>query len=261
MGKIIFFEEDHEKKCAFRFVSGFKKRRWFRGARIEYSSDLTNCAECDFKDEDFEDIEARVKRDYPNAVVNIINFHDFIEKYDLQHFFVICKWNKKEEDKEFYQGKDAGGKAMYSADIEDASIMLSCEFAEQTLRTIQQVACDKVYVLSIVLNNLTNELRKPVMMITCTSKKSGQTKYFKKLDGRRLRLVSTSEAATKLTYDTSVATWEYLKTHNKNFLYAVLPVFKDNVNCKDIERYMKENNVSRNICMDFQLKHLNRQRG
>ena len=52
--------------------------------------------------------------------------------------------------------------------------------------------------------------------------------------------------------------YEYLRTENKNFLYAVLPEFKDNVNCKNIEAYMREKKVSRMIVLDVQLKFLNR---
>lgn len=255
MGNIICFVEDPKRKSVFRFISGFRKKRWFRRARIKYSFDPVDGALYDYKDEDIKDIEAKITSDYPNAEVCVMVFDEFIEKYYYHQFYVICRWN--EEENEFYQGVGKDRKAMYSTDVEDARMIFSERTANETLRTIQQTTRDKVYVRPMYLNMI-NELLTPVMMITCTSKKSGQTKYFKKLDGNRLRLVSTSEAATKLTYDTSVTTWEYLKTHNKNFLYAVLPVFKDNVNSRDIERYMKEKNVSRMICMDLQLKHLNR---
>ena len=247
--------EGSEKKCAYRFVSGFKKRRWFRRSRIKYSFCPIDGSIFRYKDEDLKEIKTKIMTDYPNADIHIMEFDEFLEKYNIYRFFVICKWN--ERDNEFYQGDGKDRKAMYSKDIEDARMIFSERTANETLRTIQQTTRDKVYVRAIYLN-LVNELLTPVMMITCTSKGNGQTKYFKKLDGRRLRMVSTSEAATKLTYDTSITTWEYLKTHNKNFLYAVLPAFKDNVNIRDIERYMRENNVSRMICMDLQLKHLNR---
>jgi hypothetical protein len=94
------------------------------------------------------------------------------------------------------------------------------------------------------------------MMITCTSKGSGVTKYFSREEGRRLRLVTTSQAATKFNYEEALTMYEYLKQTNKNFLYAVIPVFKDNVSAKNIEQYMRDHKVSRIIVMDLQLKFL-----
>ena len=78
------------------------------------------------------------------------------------------------------------------------------------------------------------------------------------MDGNRLRLVETSFSASKFTYEIGLQMCEYLKQHNKNFLYAVLPDFKDNVSAKNIEQYMREHKVSRMIVMDLQLKFLNR---
>lgn len=255
MGKIIYFVEDPKKKCAFRFVSGFIKKRWFRRARIEYSSDMKDAAYYDYKDEDFKGVAEKILSDYPNAIIHVSKDDEFLKEYRWHKFFAIRRWGEDED--EFYEDIGIDKKAVYSTDIEDARMMFSEKTALETLRTIQQTTRDKVNVRTMYLN-MVNELLEPVMMITCTNKKNGETKYFKKLDGNRIRLVSTSESAEKFDYDTSVKTWEYLRTHNKNFLYAVLPVFKDNVNCKDIERYMKEKNVSRTVCMDLQLKYLNR---
>ena len=106
---------------------------------------------------------------------------------------------------------------------------------------------------------MTNELLSPVMMITCTTKREKQTtKYLARIEGNRLRLVNTSNAAKKFTYEDAMKQYEYLVTHNKNFMYAVLPVFKDNVHCRNIESYMREKKVSRMIVMDLQLRFLNR---
>ena len=73
-----------------------------------------------------------------------------------------------------------------------------------------------------------------------------------------MRLVTTSDAATKFNYEDVLTQFEHLKQTNKNFLYAVLPAFKDNVNVKNIESYMKENGTSRMLIMDLQLKFMNR---
>ena len=78
------------------------------------------------------------------------------------------------------------------------------------------------------------------------------------MEGARLRLNTTSDAAGKFTYKEVLATFEYLQTHNKNFLYAVLPVFKENVHCKQLENYLKKNKVSRMVQMTTKLRWLNR---
>lgn len=256
MGKIVFFEEDEKRHGVFRFVCGFRKRSWFRKGKVAYSLDPLD-AECryDYREEIFKDIEARIKADYPHGLVYVLDFDEFINVYNKHRFFAICRW--KDGVDEYYIGEGFDRKATYSPDIEDCRMMFSESSAFETLRTIQQTTRDRVYIRTIYLD-LVNELLTPIMMITCTSKSSGETKYFRKLDGNRVRLVETSGAATKFTYESVLRQFEYLQQNNKNYLYAVLPVFKDNVNCKNIENYMKENKVSRMIVMDLQLKHLNR---
>ena len=70
--------------------------------------------------------------------------------------------------------------------------------------------------------------------------------------------VPYADAATKFSYEDVLAQFEHLKQTNKNFLYAVLPAFKDNVNVRDIENYMQENGISRMLIMDLKLRFMNR---
>lgn len=255
MGKIVFFEEDPKVKGVLRFVSGYQSAKWWRREKIKYSYHALDGSMFEYKEEEHDLICNRIKSDYPNALVYLLDYDEFLEQFSNNRFFAICKWNEK--DNEFYQGDGLDRKALYSTDIADARMMFAESSANQTLRTIQQTTRDKVYLRTLYLN-FENGLFSPCLMITCTSKGSGQTKYFAREEGKRLRLVTTSNAATKFNYESAVQMWEYLKTRNKNFLYAVLPVFKDNVNCKNIEQYMRENKVSRMVVMDLQLKHLNR---
>lgn len=256
MEKIVYFEENENQKCIIRFVKGYRRRRWFLKEKICYSY---SCIDgLPFIDEEtLSKVCERVKKDYPHAKVHCEEFIEFSRKYNLQRFWVIAKWNKNEVQ-EFYNGDDQWRKPTYTTDINDVRMMLSKSSAEETLRTIQQTTRDRVWVMPVYLN-MTNELLTPVMMITCTSKSGKQeTKFFARIEGNRIRLVNTSDAAHKFTYEEVLRQFEFLQTHNKNFLYAVLPVFKHNVNYRNLEAYIRENNVSRMIVMDLQLRFLNR---
>ena len=255
MAKIVYFEENENGKCVIRFVEGYRRGRWFLREKIWYSYSVVDGLP--FVDEETIALAtAKVKKDFPNAVVHCDGFQQFVDKHEEQRFWAIgcCNGNGSEE---FYTGNDMNNKPTYSDDMQEVRLMLAESSAKETLRTIQQSTRDRVYIRTVYLN-LVNELLTPVMMITCTSKGNEQTKYYRKLDGNRLRLVSTSGAATKFDYESAIQMWEFLKTHNKNYLYAVLPAFRDNVNSKDIESYMRDKKVSRTIVMDLQLKHLNR---
>lgn len=257
MAKIILFEENKEQKCVIRFVKGFRKKNWFRKARVEYSVSDSDVYKFESEAHIPEFVMERIKRDFPNAMIRIIDLVDFFYgDYKLQRFWTIARYNDGAED--YYCGNDIWKMPRYTEDFSEVRMMLSQTSAEETLRTIQATTRDRVYVRQLYIN-LKNELLTPVMMIICTSRGNGLTKYFSKLDGNRVRLCSTSVAARKFTYEEVLREYEYLRTHNKSYLYAVLPIFKDNVNCKDIEDYMEKHKISRMVAIDLQLKHLNGQ--
>lgn len=253
MGKIIYFVENEKRHGVIRFVKSYRKGSWFRKERIEYC--LTIKGSRTFSKDDIEMVRARIRKDYPDAKIDSAEPNAFMEKHEKNRFWVIAMWNNHEQV--FYDGTDMNGKPTYTSDLEEVRMVLSLSCAEETLRTIQQTTRDRVWVMPVYLD-LTNELLTPVMMITCTTKRSNQeTKYLARVEGNRLRLVNTSAAAQKFSYEDVMNMYMYLVTHNKNFMYAVLPAFKDNVNFRDIESYMRENNVSRMVVMDLQLKFLN----
>lgn len=255
MGTLIYFEEDPKHYGAIRFVSGYRAKRWYWKEKISYS--LSSSSAYPFMDNYIKDkVCERIKRDYPNAKIYCTDGPSFDKNFALHKFWVIARYTGSYQE-EFYNGHDQQYKATYTKDISDVRIMLSESSAKETLRTIQQTTRDRVFIRALYLN-LVNELLTPVFMITCTSKGNGETKFFRKLDGNRVRMVGTSGAATKFTYEEVLERFAYLQQHNKNFLYAVMPVFKDNVSARNIESYMKENKVSRMVVMDLQLKHLNR---
>ena len=256
MENYVIFREDKAKHGVYLFVKKFVPKRWFRREKIEY------CVSADqaelFSDEEvLAKVCERIKRDYPNAEIMCEDYGTFTDRMEKHRFWVIGRW-KDDSTEEFYCGNDSHGKPEYTTDLQTVRFSLSESSANQTLATIRKCTRDRAYT-RVVFLSLENELLSPCMMITCTSKGRGVTKYFAREEGGRLRLVMTSQAAAKFSYESVIQMWEYLKQTNKNFLYAVMPVFKDNVSAKNIESYMKENKVSRMVVMDLQLKHLNRE--
>lgn len=255
MSKIVIFKEGGDKKCPIRFVKDFRAGGWFRRERVDYTIiDIESYSFSDGEDVP-EFVMERIKKDFPDASISVLSIEEFYDKYALQSFWAIARHN--DDSEEYYCGQGLNRRAAYTSDIEDADIMLSEGFAQESLRTIQMTTRDKVFVRPIHLN-LVNELLTPAFMITCTGKNSGKTRYFKKLDGNRVRMVGTSNAAARFSYDDSIKFFAYLNRTNRNFLYAVLPVFKDNVAAHNIEDYMREEKISRTLTMSLKLKYLNR---
>ena len=255
MEKYVIFREDKNKHGVYLFVKKFKPKKWFRREKIEYCIGAEQ-AESFSDNELMAKVCDRIKKDYPNAEIWCENYRTFTDKYVNHRFWVIGRW-REDGKEEFYCGSDQHGKPEYTTDLNDVRFSLSESSINETLQTVRKSTRDRAYT-RIVFLTLENELLSPCMMITCTSKGSQVTKYFAREEGKRLRLVTTSDAAAKFDYETVMKMYEYLRTENKNFLYAVLPEFKDNVNCKNIEAYMREKKVSRMIVLGVQLKFLNR---
>ena len=255
MDNFVIFREDKSKHGAIQFVKSFRPKKWFRREKIEY------CIGAD-QAESFTDnflmakVCDRIKKDFPNAEIWCEDYRTFTDKFINHRFWVIGRW-REDGKEEFYCDNDKNGKPEYTTDLNDVRFSLSISSISETLQTIRKSTRDRVYTRLAFLT-LQNELLSPCMMITCTSKGSGVTKFFAREEGSRLRLVMTSHAAAKLNYEASIQMFEYLRQHNKNFLYAIMPDFKDNVSAKNIEQYMRDHKVSRMIVMDLKLKFLNR---
>ena len=265
MGIIIYFEENGKSKSVIRFVRGYRNKGWFRKERIEYSLTVSNC--CLFLDNEkvvFKVCE-RIKKDFPEAKIYCTESSAFYRKYENHEFYVITKCDNGYNDRESYANDSghsyysgmANGDIHWTTDLNDTEIYFDYESASEAVNHIRKKG-GKVFAKTVFLN-LINGLMEPCFMITCTSKRGKEeTKYFSHLEGNRLRLVSTSANAKKFTYREVLETFEYLKTKNKNFLYVVMPVFKENVNCKNLESYIKENKISRMVQMTTKLRWLNR---
>ena len=258
MGRIIYFEETEKRRCAIRFVKNFRKKGWLRKERIEYS--FFSIEGTPFIDNEVMAMVCeRIKKDYPDAKIYCTEWSEFEKTFNTHKFWVICTYDEK-GDAAGYFTHIAGKNVKWTNDIEDAEISLDRKSASDSADNIRKLCGPgaRVTVKSVYVN-LVNLLLTPIMMITCTSKSGKEeTKYFARLKGNRIRLVNTSEAARKFTYTEVLEMYEHLQTHNKNFLYAVLPVFKDNVHYKNLEAYIKEKNVSRMVQMTTKLKWINR---
>lgn len=255
MNKLVIFREHEKKHGAFLFVKSYRRKHWFSREKAEYSIEISD-AHPFIDNEEMADVCEKVKKDYPEAEIYCEDYKTFTERFYKHRFWVIGRWSE-DGTEEFYEGSDQNNKPTYTKDLDSVRFMLSQSSANETLNTIRSSTRDMAYTRPVFLT-LENELLSPCMMITCTSKRSGNTKYFSKLDGNRLRLVGTSKAATLYSYEVVIQIWEHLRQHNKNFLYAVLPAFADNVPARNIETYMKSHNVSRMVVMDLQLRFLNR---
>lgn len=255
MLRMISFREDRDKPSAIRFVQSYRPKKWLRREKISY------CLSAD-QAEDFTDGEllalasARIMRDYPRAVIMCDDYSTFMDRCLNNRFWLIGRWNDDDKE-EFYCGNDRDGKPEYTTDLNESRFSLSESSVNETLRTIRKSTRDRVY-KKLAFLTIENGLLAPCMMIVCASKRTGDVKYFAREECGRLRLVKTSDAATKYDYDAALRMFEYLTNRNKHFYYSVLPVFKHNVHARDIENYMRENKVSRMIVLDLQLKFLNR---
>lgn len=261
MVKMICFEEKEGKPGVIRFVSSYQRRKWYRRERIDYTIDVLRSNSDkkfskSYSEDDFDAIRAYIKKDFPEAKIYETDFESFVENHANNRFWVICTYLKNGRIG-YYCDNDQNMKAEYTEDLTDVRMIFSESSAYETFRNIQRSTRDRVWVMEIYLN-LTNELLTPVMMITCTSRKTDKTKYFARLEGNRVRLVNTSDAAARYPYEEVIKMYEYLLTHNKNFLFAVMPTFKDNVNCRDMKAYIKDKKISRMIAMDMKLRYLRR---
>lgn len=261
MKTFIFFENEKKFSPIF-FVREYKKKRWFRPEKISYTLSPENGLV--FEDEELIDlVSKRICKDFSNARIHKVNKPVFHEKYKEHVFWVIGDFDegKSNDCASFYSG-ESRKEVFWTQNLEDAEVYMDLDCANQTADNIRRkVGTEKKVSVKPIYLNLCNGLLTPIMMITCTSKGGKQeTKYFSKIDkeGYRLRLVRTSDAARKFTYRGAIQMFDFLKSRNKNFLYAILPTFSDNVKCDDIESYMKENQVSRMVSVTLKLKNFNK---
>ncbi len=260
MGKIIYFEENPKKHGVMRFVATYCERRWFRKEKISYTLSVENAFSF-LTEETMEIVKEKIKKDYPDAKIYCTCYEEFLTKYETHEFWAIARYGANSSyltnEPNGYFVRIGKNQVEWTEDISDAEICLVRNNMVETLNVIRGVEGVRAALYPVYLN-LINELLTPMMMIVCTSRKGKkETKYFSKIEGNRLRLVTTSYAAKKFTYQDVQNAFEYLRTHNKNFWYAILPQFKDNVHCRDIEYYFERNKLSRSVVVSIKVGKLN----
>lgn len=249
MMKVIYFTEGTGAQ-AFRFVKAYRRKRLFKKEKLELSYFPVAL---DIEDDIASDIIYAVKRMYPDAEVGydtLDNFNDTMLQYA---YYATCLY-KGNELIGFDGGNKAHGEQLWETDIEDAMLYLDArdasDHAEQVARTIgKQVTCGMVYI------NRTNMFSEARFVITCTSRKSNFTKFYSRMEGTRLRLVKTSDSATKFTYRLALDVFDELKATSKSFWFAVIPYIQG-VNCMDLERLAKEGKIARAVEVTTKIKWL-----
>ena len=253
MEYFICFFKDKSKTGPLFFVKSYKARSWFRKERIEYSFNQLEAHTFNGEDVDVSKVRDRIKSDYPNGSVMTFSTKDdaFGEIFSKNRFWVICKYGPNNEVCGYYAGvKD--GKAIWVEDINKALFCMDEREEKETLNVLRQKG-ERVTYISVILD-LVNDLLNPIFIILCESKSGKkEIKFFAREEGGRLRLVKTSFSAKKLTFSESIEMYEHLVVHNKNFNYAVIPNFKDNVNCKDLKSYIKEHPINRMVQTELKI--------
>ena len=254
MSDVIYFREQQNRHGVIRFVKKYRPGGFLRRERIEYTYDAVLA--CTFENPaTINAVFKRVRKDYPHADVDNYNLSTFIEGYCKHRFFLISKWDYKDNLSKFYAGEKKHT-VDWTDDINNALLGMDEKTQADTLNRIRMRG-EKVN-LSVVYSDLINDLLNPNFMITCESKKGKkELKYFARKEGNRLRLVETSNAAAKFSYREVMDQYEELQATNKNFLYSVIPALGENVSCKNLLQYLKWRKISTTVQMELKINSLN----
>ena len=248
MDKMIYFEEDPLKVGILQFVSKYVPRRLFRKERLE-----TSLSPCFLDGVTAEKAYDRITWLYPDAIVYMCEDPDNV-MLTHKHWLIA----KVDGGKTSYYSHTMRGEAVWTEDINDAEIQLEEQGATTFADGLRRRESAPIAVCAVYLNRV-NKLLTPSFIISCTSRKGGYTKFFARHEeGNRLRLVKTSGAAKRMTSAEAQAMFEELRCSNKAFSYSVMPAFKENVNCTELERLTKEGKVPLAVEVTTKLKWLNR---
>jgi len=247
MSKTILFPIDKTRNASpFVYIKSYRRGGFLRRERIEYTYSRRGSVD----DGDVTAALARAKQDYPDMGAYLID--DGMHTHDLseQTFWVIFE----HVTGRYYAGMGKRG-LEFTDDIWEAEVIFSRSEALETLAGLRLTRGLRLTADSIILTCI-NKLTRPLFTITCTSRKSGVTKFFSRQEDGRLRLVETSDAAAHFTYEEVMEEFERLRTSNKHFSYAVMPPFEDNVRAKKIGEYILTHKVRRGFVSAMKLKNM-----
>jgi len=247
MSWIIYFNEK-KSPSAYLFVKNYRKAGFFRKERIEYTHDHYGACKFDKWDSVIDALH-RVKKDYPSSPFATSYTSD---KWFLDHhknrFWVIAKWDDKKASW-FYRSAGKNKGIDFVESLSDATFFMTGESAKDTLALLRKKG-ERVTVEDVFLT-LENRMLDNVFMIICTDKKCMKSRYLLNSDFNSVICVDESDKAGRFSLPQALAQYEYLKAEHKEYLYAILPYFEDNVHSMDIEQYIKSGKVSRMVAMSF----------
>lgn len=254
MKEIICFFKD-KNVGPLHFVSSYERKRLFRRERISYSLEKSDARYFDESEgATIESVRVCVQSDFPDCRMFTLDDNTFERFFQAKRFWGICKINEKDGRSLWYAGIK-GRTAVWSLDVTNALLCLDLDTEIDTLNVLRQGG-GRLNIKTVHLN-LTNELLAPKFILTCTSKGGDKkTMFFAGEEGGSLRLANDSFSACKLTYRESVGMFERLRVCNKDFSYAVIPDFEDNVNCSDLDEYSANGKINRMVQMELKLRNV-----
>ena len=253
MKKVIYFT-DGEGIKPFIFVKAYRKKSLFKRENVLLSYFVH---ELDIDDEMAEYIIAFIKRHYPDAKVNYETIDTFEQAMFKYRYYVVTKYIINGDFFVFDTGRTTHSETEWTSKIEEAQLHYDHTSATDSARAIAKKTGEHVTLTSVYIANV-NPLSEQEFIIHCKSKKSGRVQFYSRTEGTRLRLVKTSDAAAKFSYNLVLSMFDELKANNKAFFYTVMP-YIPNVNCADLEQMYKENKIPVAINMTTKLKWMGRE--
>ena len=253
MKKVIYFT-DGEGIKPFMFVKAYRKKSLFKRENVQLSYFVH---ELDIDDEMAKDIKSFIKRHYPDAVIGYDTVENFKETMSKYCYYAVAKHINNGDFFVFDTGCTSFGDPEWTSKIEEANLYYEHTSAEDNAKAIARKTGERVTLTTVYVLNV-NPLSEQEFIIICQSKKSGKNQFYARSEGSRLRLVRTSDAASKFRYSLVLAMFDELKAKNKAFFYTVMP-YIPNVNCADLEQMYKENKIPVAINMTNKIKWMGRE--
>lgn len=252
MKKVIYFT-DGEGIKPFMFVKAYRKKSLFKRENVQLSYFVH---ELDIDDEMAGNIKSFIKRHYPDAVIGYDTVENFKETMYKYEYYVVTKFIESGNFYCFDTGSTSDGERQWTTEIKDAQLHYDAQSAADSAKCIAKETGERVAIATVHILNV-NPLSEQKFIIVCQSKKSGKNQFYSRVEGKRLRLVRTSDAAAKFSYSLVLAMFEELRAENKAFNYSVIP-YIPNINCADLEQLEKDGKIPHMLMMTTKLKWMDR---
>ena len=248
---MIYFT-DGEGIKPFVFVKAYRKKSLFKRENVQLSYFVH---ELDIDDETAEYIASFIKRHYPDANVGYDTAENFKSTMFKYCYYVVTKFIPNGDFFVFDSGTRSHDEIEWTSKIEEAQLHYEHSSAVDSAREVARKG-ERISMATVYIANV-NPLSEQKFIIHCKSKKSGRVQFYSRTEGTRLRLVKTSDAAAKFSYNLVLPMFDELKANNKAFFYTVMP-YIPNVNCADLEQMYKDKKIPVAIQMTTKLKWMGR---